>query len=818
MKVLVSALLLLSPLHAAAMQETPALKQAFDKAGVILGLKLTAGGAVRWDRVNPQTGVAYASTLSPAAAERVARFLLKLDLNEPEASLAKALEAYLSARLKPADEGFKQFVVKGEGGKARLTALGRNALMDVLTAEDGQLLDKPSKNAASAQPGGPMEPKLPLDTRKLGAETGSLSAAGRAAANAGSFDGSASLHVAAFDWGALARETSSRAGLRDVGPSVLDGYTVDREANVVRVLIAANRAVKEDRFKVENAQQASQVILEAGLDEKMLAARGAKVVRAVDNLVAVDVPVPQAAKLGADLGKRGLRSAPARLFRRISVAASESPAAAMLGGQFSPIPTAALAQVAAEQADGFDPQKKLGVDQMWKAGMDGKGAVVGIIDSGMDETHPDLKDRVVEYKDFTDEGNKDVVGHGTHVAGTVAGSGAASDGKYKGMAPGAKLIIAKVFGTKGEASEDIILSAMKWMSKEKPDVVNMSLGGPGEPNVDPLGSMANRMMIKDNILLVAAAGNEGPSAGTVGAPGNARYVLTVTGVNKEGAFSFFPSRGPVEGPDGYAKPDIAAIAGDINVQPPTSLFAQLTQQNGQGNSALASAGALAQGGAGLKSLGGPAEGNCIYGPGVISTRSKDDPDKGCAVVGNPNYRYMTGTSMATPMIAGVGADVIGYLKSQGVTARSSEVKAVMQETASDLGQPREVEGAGLVNGGSLAKAVAQRAAQGLPIGNIAYALALRLTSNDRQALAKQSRYKETALGLLDTRTDHLVNTDAEFDGAVKIIRKVEPAPAPQAPVSAPKFPSLPVPGPAPVGPPHPGSGSPLPAPMPVPVG
>ena len=806
MKVLVSALLLLSPLHAAAMQETPALKQAFDKAGVILGLKLMPGGAVRWDRVNPQTSVAYANTLPAAAAERVARFLLKLDLNEPEASLAKALEAYLSARLKPADEGFKQFVVKGEGGKALLTALGKNALMDVLTAEDGQLLDKPSKNAASAQPGGPMEPKLPLDTRKIGAETGSLSAAGRAAANGGSFDGSASLHVAAFDWGALARETSSRAGLKDVGPSVLDGYTVDREANVVRVLIAANHSVKEDRFKVENAQQASQVLREAGLDEKLLAARGAKVVRAVDNLVAVDVPVPQAARLGADLGKRGLRSAPARLFRRMSVAAAESPAAAMLGGQFSPIPTAALAQVAAETADGFDPHKKLGVDQMWKAGMDGKGAVVGIIDSGMDETHPDLKDRVIEYKDFTDEDKKDVVGHGTHVAGTVAGSGAASDGKYKGMAPGAKLIIAKVFGTKGEASEDIILSAMKWMSKEKPDVVNMSLGGPGEPNVDPLGAMANRMMIKDNILLVAAAGNEGPSAGTVGAPGNARYVLTVTGVNNENAFSFFPSRGPVEGPDGYAKPDIAAIAGDINVQPPQSLFAQLTQQNGQGNSALASAG-----GAGLKSLGGPANGTCIYGPGVISTRSKDDPDNGCAVAGNPNYRYMTGTSMATPMIAGVGADVIGYLKSQGVTARSSEVKAVMQETATDLGQPREVEGAGLVNGGSLAKSVVQRAAQGLPIGNIAYALALRLTSNDRQALAKQSRYQETALGLLDTRTNHLVNSDVEFDGAVKIIRKVEPAPAPQTPVPAPKFPSLPVPGPAPVGPP-------LPAPMPVPVG
>ena len=176
------------------------------------------------------------------------------------------------------------------------------------------------------------------------------------------------------------------------------------------------------------------------------------------------------------------------------------------------------------------------------------------------------------------------------------------------------------------------------------------------------------------------------------------------------------------------------------------------------------------------------------------------------MAGNPLYRYMTGTSMATPMASGIGADVIGYLKSRGVKVNATEVKAVMEETAADLGQAREVQGAGLINGDALAKSVAQRAAGGLPIGNIAYALALRLTSEDRKAVAKQSRYRETALGLLDTQTGHLVNTDAEFDGAVKIIRKGEPA----APVPAPapnEFPVNPLPAPPP-----------LPPPLPVPIG
>lgn len=768
-----------------------ALRQAVQRAGGFLGLKLGGDGRLRWERINPRTGVPFASVLPPAAADRIGRFLVKLPADAPEAALADALVSYLSPRLKPADPGFAEFLTPSGDGKYKLTALGRSALMDVLTAEDGTLVGDAQPQSV---PGSNrlIGPTLGLDRRFPGDGGGSLAAVSAALADARAFDGGARHQVAAFDWSGLAREMRA-TGLKGVRPSVLEGYTVDREAGTVRVLVAAGRSVKTDRLKVAGDRDAAAVLKEAGLDARLFAKHGAKVVRAVDNLIAVDVPLPQAAELGRSLGRKGLSSAPARLFRRLQVsaaAAARGPASGLLGGQFLPFPLKAVAGALASasgeplqakasrqgpeekaQPLNLDSASRLRVDALRKAGMDGEGAVVGIIDSGLDEKHPDLAGRVADYMDFTDEGKADPIGHGTHVAGTVAGSGAASDGKIQGLAPKSKLVVAKVFGTKGEASEDVILAAMKWMTttKERPDVVNMSLGGPGEPNVDPLGSMANRMMVKDNILLVAAAGNEGPGAGTVGAPGNARYVLTVTGVNKSGEFPFFPSRGPVGGDlDGYAKPDIAAVAGDVNL-PSTGLWAEFIASGRSGM-------------AGLKSL--PAEPSCIYGPGVVSTRSSDDPDTACAVAGNPSYRFMTGTSMAAPMVAAVGADVIGFLKGKGASARAVEVKAALLETATDLGKAREMQGAGLMNGEAIARTVAERVEQGLPIGNIAYALALRLTTQDRQLLAKQSRYRETALGLLDTKTGHLVNTDRELDAAVKFIRQnAPPPPPPPKPVS-----------------------------------
>ncbi|MEK7746603.1 MAG: S8 family serine peptidase, partial [Elusimicrobiota bacterium] len=390
----------------------------------------------------------------------------------------------------------------------------------------------------------------------------------------------------------------------------------------------------------------------------------------------------------------------------------------------------------------------------------------------IDPEHPDFKDkdgksRVQAYMDFTGEGKEDVIGHGTHVAGTMGGDGSASQGKFAGAAPETRFKMAKVFGQKGETDESVILAAMKWMvtgdKKDRVDVLNMSLGGPGEPNKDPISSMANHLTVKNNVLVVAAAGNEGAAGNrTVGSPGNARYALTVTGVNKDGEFPFFASKGPIYGEAGelYNKPDIAAVTGDVDL---TKLQEQVLVAGKDGEKGAPASGSLAA--VPLAASG------CIYAPGgVIAPRSGKDPDGVCTVEGYPGYRYMSGTSMATPMVAGVAADVIGYLKAHGIQYDAFQVKAAIMETASDMGKAKEVQGAGLLNGKNLVQRVLERVSQGTPIGNVAFELSMRLTTEDRKRLKDQPRYTMTPLGLLDTRTNHLVNTEGEMLKVIEELR------------------------------------------------
>jgi subtilisin family serine protease len=450
-------------------------------------------------------------------------------------------------------------------------------------------------------------------------------------------------------------------------------------------------------------------------------------------------------------------SRPARVFKASAAALPGSP---WLGPtmQFLPFPMAGVEamDLHSQQISPLnnDARRILDYNALWKSGMTGKGSIVGLIDSGIDPNHPDFQGRIIDYIDLTGEGQKDTFGHGTHVAGSIGGSGAASKGLYKGAAPDTRFVVFKVFDKDGNASEDTILAAMKKAAalppEKRPQVLNMSLGGPGDPVTDPLSQMANHLMLKDNILVVAAAGNSGPGNGTLGAPGNAQYILTVTGVNKSGQFPFFSSRGPVQSSDGdiYNKPDLATIAGDVNLKE-TKTLDRISLMAPQGT-----------GGKNPKDETGN---HCVYAPGgVISDRSSDDPDTQCTVPGMPGYRYMSGTSMATPMATGVAADVIGYLRQKGVDYSATDVKAVLMETAKDLKAPAETQGAGLLNGSQLVTAVMARVQAGVPVGNIAYMLSVRLTSDQRKALAAQTRFKMTPLGILDTKNGRLIKTDKEL--------------------------------------------------------
>ncbi|GAA2805527.1 S8 family serine peptidase [Crossiella cryophila] len=206
---------------------------------------------------------------------------------------------------------------------------------------------------------------------------------------------------------------------------------------------------------------------------------------------------------------------------------------------------------------------QVGAPVAWQAGFTGKGVTVAVLDTGIDDTHPDVAGKVKHRKDFTGKGNvTDGHGHGTHVAATVAGSGAAGGGKYKGVAPEADLAVGKVLDDSGTVTADSVLRGMEWAAAEvKARIVSMSLGGVPTDGLDPLSQAVNTLTRKHNTLFVIAAGNlSGP--GSVISPGAADLALTVGSITKSGGRSDFSSQGPRLG-DGAVKPEISAPGSDI---------------------------------------------------------------------------------------------------------------------------------------------------------------------------------------------------------------------------------------------------------------
>ncbi|MBV1850319.1 S8 family serine peptidase [Catellatospora tritici] len=205
---------------------------------------------------------------------------------------------------------------------------------------------------------------------------------------------------------------------------------------------------------------------------------------------------------------------------------------------------------------------QIGAPAAWAAGFDGTGVKVAVLDTGIDATHPDLAGKVAAEQNFATEyeDGLDHVGHGTHVASTIAGSGAASSGKYKGVAPGATLLDGKVC-FEGGCAESWILDGMQWAAANGADVVNMSLGGTDGPEIDPIEQAVNDLTASSNILFVIAAGNAGGDE-TVGSPASADAALAVGAVYKNEDLAEFSSRGPRVG-DAALKPEITGPGVDI---------------------------------------------------------------------------------------------------------------------------------------------------------------------------------------------------------------------------------------------------------------
>ncbi|WP_332306766.1 S8 family serine peptidase [Saccharomonospora xinjiangensis] len=204
---------------------------------------------------------------------------------------------------------------------------------------------------------------------------------------------------------------------------------------------------------------------------------------------------------------------------------------------------------------------QIGADKAHTGGVTGDGVRVAVLDTGIDADHPDLASAVAEVKDFTGGGSADDGhGHGTHVAGTIAGDGTASGGRYRGVAPDAELVVGKVLDDAGFGQESWILAGMEWAAGNAP-VVNMSLGGAPTDGTDPMSMALNRLTEETGALFVVAAGNMGTEM-SVGSPGSADAALTVGAVTKDDALAGFSSRGPRVG-DHAIKPDVTAPGADI---------------------------------------------------------------------------------------------------------------------------------------------------------------------------------------------------------------------------------------------------------------
>ncbi|MEU4996721.1 S8 family serine peptidase [Streptomyces sp. NPDC021622] len=270
---------------------------------------------------------------------------------------------------------------------------------------------------------------------------------------------------------------------------------------------------------------------------------------------------------------------------------------------------------------------QIGAPKAWQAGLDGKGVKIAVLDTGVDAPHPDLKNQVGAEKNFTTSPDtKDRYGHGTHVASIAAGTGAKSGGKLKGVAPGATLLNGKVLDDGGSGDDSGIIAGMEWAADQGADIVNLSLGGEDDPDVDPLEATVNKLSKDKGILFTIAAGNYG-YPGSVDSPASSDAALAVGAVDDNDKLAEFSSQGPRVG-DGAIKPDVTAPGVDITA---------------------------------------------AAAPGSIIEKEVGQKPEG--------YLTISGTSMATPHVAGAAA----LLKQQHPDWKHAELKGALTASTKDGG-------------------------------------------------------------------------------------------------------------------------------------
>lgn len=274
-------------------------------------------------------------------------------------------------------------------------------------------------------------------------------------------------------------------------------------------------------------------------------------------------------------------------------------------------------------------------------GLTGRGVGVAVLDTGV-FLHRDFDDRVIAFADMVNHrsGPYDDCGHGTHICGIIGGSGVISDGRYQGMAPGCSLIAVKVLDRKGNGYAADVLEGIDWILKEKDRlgirIVNISVGSYGKR-----GMSENSALVKGvnrawdaGLVVVVAAGNNGPRRMSITTPGISRKVITV----------------------GCSDDNMEVVVGGN----------RMVDYSGRGPTAA-----------------------CICKPDVIAP--------GCSVVScasrTDRYTIKSGTSMSTPIVSGA----IALLLEKYPELTNRDVKLKLMESSRDIGLPKNQQGWGLLD-------------------------------------------------------------------------------------------------------------------------
>jgi serine protease AprX len=245
-------------------------------------------------------------------------------------------------------------------------------------------------------------------------------------------------------------------------------------------------------------------------------------------------------------------------------------------------------------------------------GVTGKGVGIALLDSGIASHHKALSGRVVARVDFVGDGSSklDPFGHGTHIAGLIAGNASAPVGVTRdytgGIAPGANLIDVRVLGANGVGLTSDVIDGIDWVIRNAKlyniRIINLSLGhAVMEPaSTDPLCQAVKRAT-EAGLVVIASAGNRGkadtgqPILGGVTSPGNSPYAITVGALNtfqtvdrSDDAVTTYSSRGPTRF-DLAVKPDVVAPGNKVaSLESPGSYLASAypaTHVAGSGNNA-----------------------------------------------------------------------------------------------------------------------------------------------------------------------------------------------------------------------------------------